>query len=151
MVGVGLRSLARVLALEVVAASPTVLVLLAGWRAPGILLFAAACLGAGYLLLRLPGSKPVEEGAWLGLAIGGGLGLAYAMTTNAVLANLCAGGACNIDPMDWMRGWLMALVACSGIGLALGFVARYDMHHRLVRSARPTPTLAGQQHFARLK
>jgi hypothetical protein len=139
------RGLARILALEAVAATPTAVVLAA---APGlfpVLLLSAACLAAGYALLRVPGSRPIDEGAWLGVAIGGGIGLAQAEA--AVVAAAAA--------LAWVRPWLLSIVGCSGIGIALGFLARYDQQHRLLRehlrraAAQRDP--AGPHHFARLK
>jgi hypothetical protein len=134
--GESLRATARVLALEAVAAGPTLMVLAWGVRSPGILAGAAACLAAGYLLLRLPGAKPVPEGTWLGMAIGGGLGLAYAMDAHDVAVGVCAGLGCGGDGVLWLRSWMIALVASSGIGLAAGFLANYDRSQRDLRARR---------------
>ncbi|MEA3136884.1 MAG: hypothetical protein QOC71_1165, partial [Thermoplasmata archaeon] len=147
------RGMARILGLEAVAAAPTVAVLAFDLRFPAIVVLAAACLATGYLLLRMPGARPVEEGAWLGLGIGGGLGLANAMVTHDV-AGVCFGIECGTDSMLWLRSWLIAVVACSGIGLAAGFLAQYDRHHqdlRSLRDRRGTAAAAGQHRFARLK
>jgi hypothetical protein len=145
------RGVARVLALEAVAASPTVAVLAFDLRPPGIGALAALCLAAGYLLLRMPGARPVEEGAWLGLGIGGGFGLASAMVTHDV-AGICAGLQCGTTSMLWLRSWLIAVVACSGIGLASGFLAQYDRHHQDLRARRLAAVAAGgPQRLARLK
>lgn len=150
MVGVW-RSVGRILALEAVAAAPTVAVLAFDLRPPGIVGLAAACLAAGYLLLRMPGARPVEEGAWLGLGIGGGLGLANAMVTHDV-AGLCTGVGCGTTSILWLRSWLIAVVACSGIGLAAGFLAQYDRHHQDLRDRRLAAVAAsGPQRVARLK
>ena len=139
----------RILGLEAVAAAPTVAVLAFDLRPPGIGALAAACLVAGYFLLRMPGARPVEEGAWLGLGIGGGFGLANAMVTHDV-AGLCTDVQCGTAPVLWLRSWLIAVVACSGIGLAAGFLAQYDRHHQDLRS-RLAAVQAGRHRFARLK
>ena len=144
------RGVARILALEAVAVSPTAAVLAWDLRPPGILLLAVACLAAGYLLLRMPGARPVQEGAWLGLGLGGGIGLANAMVTHDV-AGLCTGLACGTTSMLWLRSWLIAVVACSGIGLAAGFLAQYDRHHQDARLRRLASHAAIRQPFARLK
>lgn len=149
-VGVG-RGVARVLALEAVAATPTVAALAFDLRFPGIVVLAGFCLAAGYVLLRMPGARPVEEGAWLGLGIGGGLGLANALVTHDV-AGACLGIECGTTGMLWLRSWLIATVACSGIGLAAGFLANYDRHHQDLRLRRlASVAAAGQRRFARLK
>lgn len=140
--------LARVLGLEAIAATPTVLVLAAGVRSPMVLGVAAACLAVGYLLLRLPGGRPVAEGAWLGLSIGGGLGLANAMSIHEV-AGLCQGLGCGGDSLLWLRSWLIAVVATSGIGLAAGFLANYEQHHRAARALHALAV--APERFARLK
>lgn len=145
-----MRGVARILALEAVAAAPTVAVLAFDLRAPSIVVLAAVCLAAGYVLLRRPGARPVEEGAWLGMAIGGGLGLANAMVTHDV-AGVCAGIGCGAAPLLWFRSWLIALVACAGIGLAAGFLAQYDRHSQDVRLRRRVASAAGPHRFARLK
>ena len=146
-----LRAMARLLGLEAAAAAPTVAVLALDLRPPGIWGVAAACLAIGYALLRMPGARPVEEGAWLGLGIGGGLGLANAMVTHDV-AGVCIGLQCGTASMLWLRSWLIAVVACSGIGLASGFLAQYDRHHRDLRSRRIVAgATAGPGRFARLK
>lgn len=139
------RGLARIVALEAVAVAPTAFVLAAGPDLLPTLALAAACLAAGYLMIRLPDARPIDEGAWLGVAIGGGIGLAQAQA--AVLATAQA--------LAWVRPWLLSIVACAGIGIALGFVARYERQHRILRdhlrdaAAQRRP--AGQHHFARLK
>jgi hypothetical protein len=141
----------RILGLEAVAAAPTVAVLAFDLRVWGTTGLAAACLAAGYLLLRMPGARPIEEGAWLGLGIGGGLGLANAMVTQDV-AGLCTGIACGSTGLLWLRSWMIAVVACSGIGLASGFLAQYDRHHQDARLRRLASAAATQRHqFARLK
>lgn len=137
------RAVARVLALESVAALPCVLVLAAGVRSPEILAAAAACLAGGYFLLRLPGARPVAEGAWLGLALGGGLGLGYAMDVHETMAGLCPGLGCGPASLLWLRSWLIAVVASSGIGLAAGFLANYDRHHRDARARHGAALAAG--------
>lgn len=145
------RGIARVLCLEAVAAAPTVAVLAFDLRPPGIGALAALCLAAGYALLRMPGARPVEEGAWLGLGIGGGFGLANAMVTHDV-ASLCTGIQCGTTSILWLRSWLIAVVACSGIGLAAGFLAQYDRHHQdLVGRRLAASQAAGRHRFARLK
>lgn len=148
--GGSLARLARVLGLEAVAVTPSVLVLVAGVRSPMVLGVAASCLAVGYLLLRLPEARPVAEGTWLGLSIGGGLGLANAMAIHDV-AGFCQGLGCGSDSLVWLRSWLIAVVATSGIGLAAGFLANYERHHRLARAARPAAATAGAERFARLK
>lgn len=141
----------RILGLEAVAAAPTVAVLAFDLRTWGTTALAAACLAAGYLLLRMPDARPIEEGAWLGLGIGGGLGLANAMVAHDV-AGLCSGIACGSAGLLWLRSWMIAVVACSGIGLASGFLAQYDRHHQDARLRRLASTASGQrQRFARLK
>lgn len=121
-----LRGVARILGLEAVAVVPTAAVLGVGAGPIAAILLGAACLAAGYLLLRMEGSNAIQEGAWLGVAIGGGIGLAQAEA--AVLAAAQA--------LAWVRPWLLSIVACAGIGIALGFLARYDQHHRAVRALR---------------
>ncbi|MFA5944674.1 MAG: hypothetical protein WC876_09435 [Candidatus Thermoplasmatota archaeon] len=149
--GVVLRGLIRILALEAVAAAPTVAVLAFDLRTPGIVALGAACLAAGYGLLRMPGARPIEEGAWLGLGIGGGLGLANAMVTQDV-AGACLALQCGTTSMLWLRSWLIAVVACSGIGLAAGFLAHYDRHHHDAALRRMAAADASASHrFARLK
>ena len=141
---VGLRGVVRILALEAVAAMPTAYVLAAGPDLVPAFLVAALGLAAGYLLIRLPDSRPLDEGAWLGVAIGGGLGLAQA--ESAVLA--------AAEALAWVRPWLLSIVACAGIGIALGFLARYEHQHRLLREhlRRTAAQGAGSQHrLARLK
>jgi hypothetical protein len=146
----GGRGVVRILALEAVAAAPTVLVLQGGLRAPFAVAVAAACLAAGYLLLRLRGARPVAEGAWLGMAVGGGLGLAFAMGAHDAALGLCPGAAvgCGSPPVLWLRSWMIALAATSGIGLAAGFLANYDRHSRDLRARRAA--LAADA-FARVK
>jgi hypothetical protein len=149
----GVRGIARILTLEAAAAAPTVAVLAFDLRVQALLAVAVACLGAGYLLLRMPGARPVEEGAWLGLGIGGGLGLANAMVLRDV-AGACIGLECGGTPLVWLKSWLLAVVACAGIGLAAGFLANYDRHHqdvRLRRLAASQATVSSAQRFARLK
>ena len=138
------RGLARILVLEAVAALPTVVVLAAEPGLPAVLLLEALCLGLGYLLIRLPDSRPLEEGAWLGVAIGGGIGVAQAEA--AVVA--------AVQELAWIRPWLLSIVACAGIGIALGFLARYEEQNRVLRdhlrrAAARKP--AGPHRFARLK
>lgn len=151
MMGVGgpLAGLARALALEAIAAIPTVLVLTAGLRSPLALAVVAGCFALGYLLLRLPTGRPVAEGTWLGLALGGGLGLANAMTIQDA-AGLCTGVGCGPTTVVWLRSWLIAVVATSGIGLAAGFLANYERLNRQLRAARGAIP-AGAHRFARLK
>lgn len=135
------RGVLRILALETVAVTPTVFVL---WGAPSLplaILVGAACMALGYLLIRLPDSRPIDEGAWLGVAIGGGIGLAEAE----------AAVAAALDALAWVRPWLLSIVACAGIGIALGFLARYEHQHRLLRASLRRATPAGPHHFARLK
>ena len=142
--GGALRGVARILALEAVAAAPTVYVLAFD---PGLLLalmVGATCLALGYLLIRLPDSRPIDEGAWMGVAVGGGIGLAQAQSAVVAAAQALA----------WVRPWLLSIVACAGIGIALGFLARYEQQHRILRehlrkAAARKP--AGPHHFARLK
>ena len=147
----GGRSALRVLGLQAIAAAPTVLVL-QGLRPAEALAAAGACLALGYLLLRLRGANPVPEGAWLGMAVGGGVGLAYAMAAHDVAAGLCAGAAvgCGPEPLVWLRSWMLAVVATSGIGLAAGFLANYDRQSRDLRQRRATAaapaTLAPTSH-----
>lgn len=139
--GGGWRALARILALEAVAATPTLLVLFLTPHVMEVMAIAAACLALGYFLLRMEGSRPLHEGAWLGVAIGGGVGLAEAEAAVVAAA----------QELAWVRPWLLSIVACAGIGIALGFLARYDKLHRSVRAARPRASPAGPHHFARLK
>lgn len=148
---VGGRSALRVLALEAVAAAPTLLVL-QGMRSPAVLAAGAASLGVGYLLLRMRGARPVPEGAWLGISIGGGLGLAYAMAAHDVALGVCGPGAaaavgCGSASLVWLRSWMIALVAASGIGLAAGFLANYDRESRDLRDRRA----AAADAFGRVK
>lgn len=146
-----LRGVARILGLEAVAAAPTVAALAFDLRFPGIVMLAAACLLTGYLLLRMPGARPVEEGAWLGLGIGGGLGLANALVTQDV-AGVCVGLECGTTSMLWLRSWLIAVVACSAIGLAAGFLAHYDRQQQDLRMRRAaTVGAADARRLARLK
>lgn len=139
------RGVARIVALEAVAVTPTAVVLATGPDLVVTIALAAACLVAGYMLIRLPDARPLDEGAWLGVAIGGGIGLAQAEA--AVLATARA--------LAWVQPWLISIVACAGIGIALGFVARYEQQHRILRdhlrqaAQRGKPT--GPHHFARLK
>jgi hypothetical protein len=131
--------------------APTVGVLAFDLRPPGVVALAALCLAAGYALLRTPGARPVEEGAWLGLGIGGGFGLASAMVTHDV-AGVCAGLQCGTTPLLWLRSWLIAVVACSGIGLAAGYLAQYDRHRQDLRARRlAAMARGGPRRFARLK
>lgn len=139
--GGGGRGIARILALEAVAAAPTLVVLSTTPHLLEVVAFGALCLALGYVLLRLPGSRPIDEGAWLGVAIGGGIGLAQAEA--AVVA--------TAQELAWVRPWLLSIVACAGIGIALGFLARYDQQHRAVRAARPGAVPAGGHRFARVK
>ena len=151
--GVGaVAGVARVLGLEAVAVAPTALVLAAGLRSPGVLFVAAGCLALGYLILRLPQGRPVAEGTWLGLSIGGGLGLANAMSTQE-LAGLCSGLGCGPTALVLLRSWLIAVVATSGIGLAAGFLASYERAHRAARAAlgRAVAATGPRDRFARLK
>lgn len=139
-----MRGVVRILALEGVAVTPTAYVLAAGPDLVPAFLVAALCLAAGYLLIRLPDARPIDEGAWLGVAIGGGIGLAQAEA--AVLV--------AVQALAWVRPWLLSIVACAGIGIALGFLARYEQQHRLLRAhlrkaAARAPS--GPHHFARLK
>lgn len=127
-----LRGVARLLALEAVAAVPTAAVLGLGAGVLAALLLGGACLALGYLLLRMDGSRPLDEGAWLGVAVGGGIGLAQAEA--AVLA--------AAQELAWVRPWLLSIVACAGVGIALGFLARYDQHHRAARALRGAPRAA---------
>lgn len=150
MAGGRATGVARVLALQALAVAPTALVLAAGLRSPGVLAVAAACLGLGYLLLRRPGGHPVQEGAWLGMSIGGGLGLANAVAAQEI-ARACAGASCAGTGMLWLQSWLIAIVATAGIGLAAGFLANYELHHRHARSRRPAAFSTGANRFARLK
>lgn len=134
----GGRGILRILALEAVAAAPTALVL-QGDRATSLAMaVAAACLVLGYPLLRMPGARPVAEGAWLGMAVGGGLGLAFAMAAHDVAVGLCPDPAtgCASPSPAWLRLWTIALVATSGIGLAAGFLADYDRQNRELRARR---------------
>lgn len=144
------RGVARILALEAVAATPTVAALAYGLRFPATVVLAALCLAAGYALLRMSGARPVEEGAWLGLGIGGGLGLAAALVTQDV-AGTCVGIECGTTGMLWLRSWLIAIVACSGIGLAAGFLANYDRHRQDIRLRRLATAGEAAHRFARLK
>jgi hypothetical protein len=132
---------ARILALEAVAVLPTALVLWGAPALPIVLLVGAACLTLGYLLIRLPDSRPIDEGAWLGVAIGGGVGLAQAE----------AAVAAAFDALAWVRPWLISIVACAGIGIALGFLARYEHQHRLLRATLRGSATAGPHPLARLK
>jgi hypothetical protein len=120
------RRIARLLGLEALAVAPTAAVL---WMEPSVvavMLLGGVCLALGYFLLRLPSGWPLQEGAWLGLAVGGCIGLAQAEAA-AVLA---------AQALDWMRPWLITVVACSGIGIALGTLAHYDLSLRLLRRRR---------------
>lgn len=140
----GGRGVVRILALLAVAAAPTALVL-QGLRSMGALALSAACLGLGYCLLRMRGAHPVPEGAWLGLAIGGGIGLAYAMAAHEMALGLCPDPAagCDTPPLAGLRAWMIAAVATSGIGLAAGFLANYDRHSRDLRERRAAAAVAG--------
>jgi hypothetical protein len=136
----GGRGLLRVLALEAVAAAPTLLVL-NGLRPPNALAAGVACLAVGYLLLRMRSANPVPEGAWLGLAVGGGRDVTAGLCPAAASAAAAVG--CASAPMVLLRSWMIALVATSGIGLAAGFLANYDRHSRDVRARRALAAAAG--------
>jgi hypothetical protein len=61
------------------------------------------------------------------------------------------GVQCGTTTALWLRSWLIAVVACSGIGLAAGFLAQYDRHHHDLRLRRSAVAATGPHRFARLK